>query len=71
MEQRDQLASHEAKLVQLGNDLAEHKRNPPPSKGLQHQNYIEKDMYLQYEVNTVTQKDYEKQWGHDLVLIPK
>lgn len=51
--QRDQLASHEAKLVHLGNELAEHKRNAPPSKGLQHQNYIEKDVYLLYEVSTV------------------
>lgn len=49
--QRDQLASHEAKVLQLTNDSAEHKRNVPPSKGLQLQNYIEKDMYLQYEVN--------------------
>lgn len=49
--QREQLSSHEAKLALLGNDLAEHKRNAPPSKGLQLQNYIEKDMYLQYEVN--------------------
>ncbi|XP_055315600.1 PH and SEC7 domain-containing protein isoform X2 [Sitodiplosis mosellana] len=47
---RDQLTSHEAKHSQLTNDLAEHKRNAPPSKGLQLQNYIEKDMYLQYEL---------------------
>lgn len=50
--QREQLASHEAKVAQLGNELVEHKRNAPPSKGLQLQNYIEKDMYLQYEVST-------------------
>lgn len=49
--QREQLASHEGKLAQLTNDLAEHKRNPPPTKGLQLQNYIEKDQYLQYEVS--------------------
>lgn len=48
--QREQLASHEEKVLRLGDDLAEHKRNPPPSKGLQLQNYIEKDAYLQYEV---------------------
>lgn len=49
--QREQLASHEGKVAQLTNELTEHKRNAPPSKGLQLQNYIEKDTYLQYEVN--------------------
>lgn len=51
--QRDQLASHEAKVAQLSNELVEHKdihRNAPPSKGLQLQNFIEKETYLQYEV---------------------
>lgn len=48
--QREQLASHEEKVLRLGDELTEHKRNPPPSKGLQLQNYIEKDVYLQYEV---------------------
>lgn len=53
--QRDQLASHEAKVAQLSNELVEHKeihRNVPPSKGLQLQNFIEKETYLQYEVIT-------------------
>lgn len=48
--QREQLASQEEKVLRLGDDLTEHKRNPPPSKGLQLQNFIEKDAYLQYEV---------------------
>ncbi|XP_031641187.1 uncharacterized protein LOC116352596 isoform X2 [Contarinia nasturtii] len=47
---REQLASHEGKVAQLTNELTEHKRNAPPSKGLQLQNYVEKDMYLQYEL---------------------
>lgn len=45
----------------MGNELAEHKRNAPPSKGLQHQNYIEKDMYLQYEVNKAHKQNELKQ----------
>lgn len=66
--QRDQLASHEAKLVQLGNDLAEHKRNAPPSKGLQHQNYIEKDVYLLYEVSKCMRNIFQKVFNFQFVI---
>lgn len=48
--QREQLASHESKVVQLEESLEEHKRGPVPTKGLPLQNYIEKESYLQYEV---------------------
>jgi len=47
---REQLASHENKVAQLEELLAEHKRSSVPSKGLPLQNYIEKEAYLQYEL---------------------
>lgn len=48
--QREQIASHEEKVARLTEELNEHKRIPPPTKGLQLQNYIEKDVYLEHEV---------------------
>lgn len=49
--QRDQLASHETKVAQLEDALREHTHKSTPTKGLSLQNYVEKDNYLQYEVN--------------------
>lgn len=48
--QREQLASHEAKVAQLEESLREHAHKSTPTKGLSLQNYVEKDNYLQFEV---------------------
>ena len=52
-QQRDQLASHENRVIQLQEQLADHKRGPVPTKGLALQNFVEKEAYLQYEVSRV------------------
>lgn len=51
--QKEQLESHEQQLNKLENTIVEHKKGPIPSKGLALQNYKEKELFLQYEVNNI------------------
>ncbi|XP_055716096.1 PH and SEC7 domain-containing protein isoform X2 [Phlebotomus papatasi] len=47
---REQLISHDNKIIQLENEIEEHRRGPVPTKGLPLQNYKEKESFLQYEL---------------------
>ncbi|GAB0092512.1 SEC7 domain-containing protein [Sergentomyia squamirostris] len=47
---REQLMSHDNKILQLENDIEEHRRGPVPTKGLPLQNYKEKENFLLYEL---------------------
>ncbi|XP_059620866.1 PH and SEC7 domain-containing protein isoform X2 [Phlebotomus argentipes] len=47
---REQLMSHDNKIIQLENEIEEHRRGPVPTKGLPLQNYKEKECFLQYEL---------------------
>lgn len=48
--QKEQLATQEAKIVQLQQEYDDHKQGTAPTKGLALQNYREKEMFLKYEV---------------------
>lgn len=54
--QREQLRDHEERVFRLENELEEHRRMPPErgSKSLVIQNYKEKEVYLNYEVSSLT-----------------
>uniref|UniRef100_A0A1L8DVH4 PH and SEC7 domain-containing protein 4 n=1 Tax=Nyssomyia neivai TaxID=330878 RepID=A0A1L8DVH4_9DIPT len=47
---REQLMSHDTKIIQLENEIEEHRRGPVPTKGLPLQNYKEKESFLLYEL---------------------
>ncbi|XP_055677938.1 PH and SEC7 domain-containing protein isoform X2 [Lutzomyia longipalpis] len=47
---REQLLSHDTKIIQLENEIEEHRRGPVPTKGLPLQNYKEKESFLLYEL---------------------
>lgn len=49
--QKEQLATQEAKIVQLQQEHDEHKQGAVPTKGLALQNYKEKEAFLKYEVS--------------------
>lgn len=51
--QKEQLATQEAKIVQLQQEYDDHKQGATPTKGLALQNYREKEAFLKYEVRFV------------------
>ncbi|XP_035780712.1 PH and SEC7 domain-containing protein-like isoform X2 [Anopheles albimanus] len=64
-----QLASHERQVCKLELALGEHRASPVPPRGLAHQNYREKEQYLEYELKRYKTYCNILSSRHSLILV--